>query len=133
VDVANFFHGETGIFGLFTEVGAPTRNYHAMLAFSKMLDTPRRLGCAGAVPGQVAVLAGVDAAKTKASVLIANLTGPAELRLSFQNLAKIDISEIRIVDATHALETIPVPEVQDFTLTLKFAPPVVALVTFSLK
>ncbi len=130
LDMANFYHAETGIFGLLTEVGAPTRNYHAMLAFSRLLETPKRVKATGGLPGKLAVLAGTDAGKTRARVLIANLTGPEELRVKLDNLpfARRNV-EVRIVDATRALEPVPAPVFQDAEFTLRLAPPAVAVVT----
>jgi hypothetical protein len=44
------FHGETGLFGLFTEVGAPTRSSFALQAFERLIETPRRVPCAANCP-----------------------------------------------------------------------------------
>ena len=131
VDVCNFFHGETGIFGLFTEVGAPTRNYFAMLAFAQLLDTPRRVGTTGALPGRLAVAAGTRAGDTKAAVLVANLAGAGNLRLSFTNLpwAGNTVVELRIVDGLRAFEPQAVAVLVASELNLKLPAPSVALVT----
>lgn len=131
VDVCNFFHGETGIFGLFTEVGAPTRNYHALLAFALLLETPRRVRVTGALPGKLAIGAGTRADATKAAVLVANLAGPDELRLSLTHLpwAGGTAVELRIADRERTLEPLPREVLSGAELTLKLAPPYVALVT----
>ena len=131
VDVCNFYHGETGGFGLFTEVGAPTRNYHAMLAFSQLLDTPRRVRATGAVPGKLALAAGTQAGDKKAAVLVANLSGPEEMRLSLTNLPWVGNTtvELRIVDDQHAFESRPGVALSGSELTFKLAPPSVALIT----
>ena len=131
VDVCNFFHGETGIFGLFTEVGAPTRNYFGMLAFAQLLDTPRRVGTAGAAPGKLAVAAGTRAGDTKAAVLVANLSGAGNLRLSFTNLpwAGNTAVELRIVDGLRAFESQSVAVLVASELNFKLPAPSVALVT----
>ncbi len=130
LDVANFFHGECGLFGLFTEVGAPTRNYHAMLAFAQMLDTPKRVRTEGMLPGKLVIVAGTDAAKTRAAALIANLSGPAELRLSLAHLPWQGETEavVRMVDDKRALELVRVGKFADSALTLQLPPPAVALV-----
>ena len=131
VDVCNFFHGETGIFGLFTEVGAPTRNYHAMLAFAQLLETPKRVHVTGGVSGKLAIAAGTDAVRKKAGVLVANLGGGDEVKLTFSKVpwpggTKI---EVRIVDETRALELLMSRALVGDELTLKLPPPAVALVT----
>jgi xylan 1,4-beta-xylosidase len=131
VDVCNFFHGETGIFGLFTEVGAPTRNYHSMLAFAQLLDTPRRVRTTGAVSGKLAIAAGTREGNAKAAVLVANLNGAEEIRLSLTNLpwAGNSTVELRIVDGQHAFELRPGAVLAGSELRLKLAPPSVALLT----
>jgi hypothetical protein len=72
VDVGNLFHGELGSFGLFNEFGVPLKNYHAMRAFAALLETPRRVKAYGAVPGRLAVDAGIHTNETAATVLISN-------------------------------------------------------------
>ena len=131
VDVCNFYHGELGIFGLFTEVGAPTRNYHAMLAFARLLDTPQRGRVSGAVPGKLAIAAGTNPGKTKAVVLIANRDGGEHLRLAFLKLPWEGGTavEVRIVDALRAFESAAGPALQGAELPLRLKPPAVALVT----
>ena len=131
VDVCNFYHGETGGFGLFTEVGAPTRNYHALLAFAEMLDTPQRVRVTGAVPGTLSVVAGTHADSRRAAVLIAHRAGEPEIRLSLTGLPWKGGSavEVRTVDAARALEPLPGPVLAASELTLRLSPPCVALVT----
>lgn len=131
VDVANFYHGETGAFGLFTELGAPFRNYFALLAFARLLDTPQRVRVGGALPGKLAIAAGTDAGKTRAVVLVANLAGPDELRLAFAHLpwdrpVKV---EVRLVDAQRALESVAAPSLEAGALALRLPSPAVALIT----
>jgi len=131
VDMCNFYHGETGIFGLFTEVGAPTRNYYALLAFTQMLDTPRRVRAVGAVPGKLAIAAGTSAANAKAAVLVANRAGAENIRLSFENVPWEGVTavEVRIVDGQHALEPLAGSALVSSELALNLRPPYVALVT----
>lgn len=131
VDVCNFYHGETGGFGLFTEVGAPTRNYYALLAFAQLLETPKRVGTTGGVPGKVAVAAGVRENKASAAVLVANLAGSEDLRLALAHLpwAGASAVEVRVVDAQRAFEPLPGSPLAAPELILKLPPPSVALVT----
>lgn len=131
LEVCNFYHGETGGFGLFTEVGAPTRNYHALLAFAQMLDTPQRGRVTGAVPGTLSVVAGTHADSRRAAVLIAHRADEPEIRLSLTGLPWKGASavEVRLVDAARALEPLPGSTLASSELTLKLPPPCVALVT----
>ena len=129
VEVCNFFHGETGLFGLFTEVGAPTRNFYAMLAFAQLLETPLRLRVEGGIPGSLAIAAGTNPDQTKAAMLIANLSGPDEVRLVLGKPPWPGGSEIEVfvVDEVRALEPSAVPPGSEITLHLP--PPSVAIVT----
>ena len=135
VDVCNFFHGETGIFGLFTEVGAPTRNYHAMLAFALMLETPKRVHIAGAIPGKLAIAAGIGATRKTAAVLIANLSGGDQVNLTFSKIPWPGDTaiEVRLVDETHALESLPNPSLSGSEFTFQLRPPAVAIITLRQK
>ena len=87
VNAANFYTGEIQGFGLFNIHGVPKRNYYAFKAFREMLDTPVRAEVSGAVPGQLAVLAGVKPDATRAAILIGNFRAPAgPLKLEFRHL-----------------------------------------------
>jgi hypothetical protein len=77
LDVANLFHGELGAFGLFNEFGVPQKNYHAVRAFRNLLDTPERVAVRGGTPGQLAAVAGLNAARTEGRILISNFQHPA--------------------------------------------------------
>jgi xylan 1,4-beta-xylosidase len=130
VEVANFFHGECGLFGLHTEVGAPVRPYFAMLAFAQLLDTPRRIPAEGGITGKLALLAGSDDQTSRAALLLANLSGPTELRVTLRHLPVPDaVVEVRVVDAKRALEPLDGWQFKSGVLTLKLPPPAVALVT----
>lgn len=131
LDVGNFYHGEVGIFGLFTEVGAPTRNYYAMLAFSRMLDTASRVRTTGAAPGKLFTLAGIDAQRTHAAVLMSNLSGDEEIRLDLKQLPWQGATtvEVRRVDGQHAFDPPTRHALAGSELTLKLPAPAVALVT----
>jgi xylan 1,4-beta-xylosidase len=132
VDVCNLFHGETGIFGLFTEVGAPTRNYYGVQAFAQMLDTPKCLTVTGGISGKLAVIAGTNADKTKAAVLIANPGGPESIRLSITNFPGWGQGEVevKLVDGQKLLEPLVVQEKKAGELNLSLRPPCVAILSW---
>jgi len=73
LEVANFYHGEIGGFGLFNEQGVPQKAWQAMRAFRALLDTPRRVRMRGSVAGKLAVAAGLSADSRDASLLVGNL------------------------------------------------------------
>ena len=131
VDVCNLFHGETGAFGLFTESGVPTRNYHAVLAFSTLLETPRRV-LAIASAG-LAVAAGVDATQTRAALLLSNREGNGDVRIHLAHLpwpGGSDV-EVRMVDRTHTFDVVSQSVLaKSGELIISLAPPSVALVSF---
>jgi len=134
VNIANFFHGELGGFGLFTEHGVPTRIYDAMMAFRRLLETPRRVEVRGGDSGRLAVVAGVDATNRRAAVLVSSLGHPASefrfelLRLPWRGASTV---EIQFVDTTRRLNG----SVQrtnltsDASLDLSLIKPGIALIT----
>lgn len=130
VNVCNFYHGETGLFGLFTEVGAPHRNYHALLAFSRWLQTPRRVRVTGLIPDKLVAAAGLSADGPRAGVLVANRAGPERVRLCWSHLPWPGPSavEVRLVDPARAFERLPEPSQAQDELVLRLPPPAVAWV-----
>jgi xylan 1,4-beta-xylosidase len=77
VNVCNFFHGELGAFGMFTEQGVPLKVYQAFRAFQGLMETPRRVETRGAVAGELAFAAGLSADGREATLLVSNF---ADLR-----------------------------------------------------
>ena len=73
LDMANFYWGREGWWGLFDQFGRPRPNHAGMLAFRRMLDTPCRVQASGPIP----ILAGKDAAGTRRQVLVVNFDSPA--------------------------------------------------------
>lgn len=124
VEMANFYHGSTGLFGLFTEVGQPTWTYHAMRSFTSLLETPDRVGVSGTVAGKLAAAAGINAAKGRASVLVANLSGPDKIRLAFVHVPWKGESVIEVAIVGGSPRTVTAEDL----LSLKLPPPSVALV-----
>ena len=72
VDVANFFHGDSSAFGLFTQHGEPREAFYAFLAFRRLLHTPHRVAASGGSPGELAFCAGLNKDKTRLGVLLVN-------------------------------------------------------------
>jgi hypothetical protein len=65
LDVGNFFHGETGGFGIFSEHGVPLKAYQAFRAFQGLVETPQRVKTRGAVAGKLAFAAGLSSGGVK--------------------------------------------------------------------
>ena len=102
VDVCNFYHGELGGFGVFTEQGAPLKAYQALRAFQGLAETPRRVATFGAVAGKLAFCAGLSADGREASFLVSNFADSrSEIALNWKGFAWTGgvTAEIRTVDA----------------------------------
>ena len=102
IDVCNFYHGELGGFGIFTEQGVPRKAYQALRAFQGLVETPHRVETRGAVVGRLACAAGLSADGSEASFLVSNFADPrSEVVLNWKGFAWTGgvTAEIRIVDA----------------------------------
>ena len=102
VNVCNFFHGELGGFGIFTEQGVPLKVYQAFRAFQGLMETPKRVETGGAVAGKIAFAAGLSADGREATLLVSNFADPrSELILNWKSFAWTGgvTAEIRTVDA----------------------------------
>ncbi|MEO7098397.1 MAG: hypothetical protein ABI162_03475, partial [Luteolibacter sp.] len=102
VNICNFFHGELGAFGIFTEQGVPLKVYQAFRAFQGLMETPRRVETRGAVAGKIAFAAGLSADGREATLLVSNFADPrSEVVLNWKSFAWTGgvTAEIRTVDA----------------------------------
>lgn len=107
IDVANYYSGDTNLFGLFNRYGTPKKTWYAMAAFARLLETPHRVHAVHDRPGHVAVCAATDAAGTRLSVLMAVLGGDeteATLHVSGLDPTQPRPCTILRVDADHDLE-----------------------------
>ncbi len=132
LDMANFFHGANGPFGLFNEHGVRQKNYFAMLAFNMLLRTPRRVAVAGSAT-PLTVAAGINAENTEANVLISNpALSPASLRLRSSNLPWGGDTRVtvRVVDETHSFTELSGFTVRDGVVELSLRRSSVALITW---
>jgi hypothetical protein len=105
LDAANYYWAREGWWGLFDNYGRPTKNYHAMLAFSELLAFPIRAGTRGNDPCDgVGVCAAFSPAETSAAVLLTNLKCPQatfEVGLNHLPWSETTICEVHRVDDTH--------------------------------
>ena len=73
VDVANFFHGEIGGFGLFDEFGGETDVFRAFKAFNTVLThTPIRVEISAEKTNPIAAIACKNPEGTRGSILLSN-------------------------------------------------------------
>ena len=133
VDVCNFYHGELGSFGIFTEQGVPNKVYQALRAFQGLVETPQRVETHGAAAGKLAFAAGLSKEGREASLLISNFADPrSNVVLNWKAFAWTGgvTAEIRIVNAdsdfAHARSEIIAGESGMLRLTLKA--PAIALI-----
>jgi len=104
LDMANLFHGELGGFGLFNEFGVPQKNYYALKAFQALRDTGKRVVTEGAVPGKVAIGAGLKGGTGGAVVMISYFADARmDFHLELQHMPWLGgtIAEIRRIDEGH--------------------------------
>ena len=133
VDVCNFFHGELGGFGIFTDQGVPLKAYQALRAFQSLLETPKRVETHGFTEGKLAFVAGLSPDGREATMLVSNFKAVSDdfsvkwRGFSWTGGVKVDI---RIVDATRnfsEVRTESLPEGSDF-LGLALKAPAIAMI-----
>jgi xylan 1,4-beta-xylosidase len=133
VDVCNFFHGEVGGFGIFTEQGVPLKAYQALRSFRGLVETPRRVESRGAVAGKLAFAAGISADGRAAAFLVSNFDDArSEVVLKWKGFAWTGgvTAEVRTIDdgsdySNARSESVPG---EDGSLRLTLKAPAVALV-----
>jgi hypothetical protein len=76
LDMAFYYSADTQGFGMFSQHGGPRKPFYALRAFRTLLDTPKRVSVNLSNAGSLAVCAGINADRTKATVVLANLRGP---------------------------------------------------------
>jgi len=133
VDVCNFFHGELGAFGIFTEQGVPLKSYQALRAFQGLVETPRRVETRGAVAGRLAFAAGLGADGREATMLVSNFADPrSDLVLNWKGFTWTGgvTSEIRVVDAGSDFSTARTESItgESPSLRLKLKAPAIAFI-----
>ena len=124
VDICNFFHGETGSFGIFTEQGVPQKVYQAFRAFHGLMETPVRARTLGAVAGKIAFAGGLAADGREATLLVSNFADTCtEIALDWKGFNWIGgvSAEIRIIDATHGFSEVKSRPIRDGLPGLRLA------------
>ena len=109
LDMACFYTGDTGAWGLFNEYGVPKKTYYAFLAFKAMVDHPVRLAVDGGSPGAIATLAGLSHDGRELAVMVSNYRGPqGRVELACDNLpwrGAIEY-ELLVLDDTHRWQSL---------------------------
>jgi len=124
VDICNFYHGELGGFGIFTEQGVPLKSYQALRAFRGLVDTPRRVETHGKIAGKLAFSAGLSPDGREASLLVSNFAEPqTEFDLHWKSFAWTGgvTAEIRVIDATSDFAKVQIGPISNETASLHLA------------
>ncbi len=109
VDVANYYSGDTNLFGLFDRYGVPRKTFYAMKAFKMLLDTPLRVQVSGDTSGVITVCAGISRDRTRLTVLMSNFRSEEKkLRLRIDGFRPADRIrwDVYRLDADHNLARI---------------------------
>ena len=131
VDVCNYFHGELGGFGIFTEHGVPLKAYQALSAFKGLMDTPRRVEVSGGVAGKLALAAGLNADGHEASILVSNFGDErSEFVVKWKDFEWTGgvKAEIHLIDGSNEFSTATTQTLESQSLHLTLKSPAVALV-----
>ena len=123
LDKAAYFHGETGMMGLFSEYGVPRPIYHAFALYHNLMISPRKALVTGLAGKQGEAAAGIDDTGTHARVLIAcRAVGPQKIKLNVKGLPGVKQATLRTL--LPGLSDVPSTEVINasssgvFTFTL---------------
>ncbi|NLH17019.1 MAG: hypothetical protein GX455_10605 [Phycisphaerae bacterium] len=109
VDVANYYSGDTSLFGLFDRYAAPKKTYFAMKAFRMLLDTPQRLAATDWRNEQGTVLAGTNSDAGRWMALVSYFRNwQPDVKLVFANLPAGGSYryQVFLLDAEHDLEPV---------------------------
>ena len=136
LDMANYYSGDTNLFGLFNRYGAPRKTFHAMRAFRMLLDTPARVKASGQGADPPAVCAGLNKARTELTILAANFrSAEKQLLLRVEHLPWKGPTrwEVLAVDAERDLVRVRsgAASAGDLRLDVAFEPPCVRVVRVS--
>ena len=78
VDVATIYTGTTAMWGLFTPSGSPQKPYYALLAFTELLQSPRRIAVSAPSSSLIKVLAGISGDGQTVRILLSNTSANSQ-------------------------------------------------------
>jgi hypothetical protein len=106
IDMANFYTGDNGGWGLFSVYGVPKKTYHAFRAFKALVDHPHRRAVEGARPGELSAAAGMTPDGRELAVVVSNYRcGDRHIELQLENLPWSGRTEceVSLLDQTNDL------------------------------
>jgi len=72
LDMANFYTGDNGCWGLFNVFGVPKKTYYAFRAFKALVDHPTRVAVDGSMPGALNAAAGLSKDGRELALVVSN-------------------------------------------------------------
>ena len=121
LDMANFYTGDNGCWGLFNVFGVPKKTYHAFRAFKALVDHPARVAVEGGKAGELNTVAGLSKDGRELVVVVSNFkSADRQLELVLQNLPWTgpSVSELLLLDQSRDLERIRKQEHDERTITI---------------
>lgn len=133
LDVATYYTGWSTVWGLFDQYGIPRKNFYAFKALSLLMETPRRVFCKGSDLDGLAVISGISADKSRASILVSNFDGKcSRYSIHVEGLPWRGTVVLRkyVLDANHDLELVKTEDLSTtkFTVTEDVETPSVCLI-----
>jgi hypothetical protein len=97
IDMANFYTGDNGGWGLFNVYGVPKKTYHAFRAFKALVDHPDRRAVEGGKPGELSAAAGMTADSRELALVVSNYrSSDGHMELVVENLPWSGRSECEV-------------------------------------
>jgi len=109
LDMANFYTGDNGCWGLFNVFGVPKKTYHAFRAFKALVDHPARVVAEGGKPGELNAIAGLSMDSRELAIVVSNFKSAGRrIDLVLQNLpwTGSSTSELLLLDQERNLERV---------------------------
>ena len=109
LDMANFYTGDNGCWGLFNVFGVPKKTYHAFRAFKALVDHPDRVLAEGGKPGELNAVAGLSTDRRELAIVVSNFKSTdRRIELVLQNLpwAGSSTSELLLLNQERNLERV---------------------------
>lgn len=100
LDMANYFAGDTGPFGLFERYGEPKPTYYAFQTFHQLQSLPRRVAVTGSNAEKMIAAAGLSSQRDEFRILIANVADVEPAKLEINNLDWADHAQIEVCSLT---------------------------------
>jgi hypothetical protein len=126
LDMANFYTGDNGCWGLFNVFGVPKKTYYAFRAVKALGDHPVRVAVEGGQPGELNVVAGLSTDRRELAIVVSHFkSADRQIELVLQGLPWTgpSRSELWLLDQDRNLERIRKEEHSDAAIRIAQALP----------